>query len=183
MNEKKLNIGCGEEPYEEYVNIDDFSDVFVERDSRKAYYERTKEKGRLLEKETGEKCEVLMMDGNNMSFEDEEFDYIESCSCVGRYVTNYAEVLRVLKKGGRVWIDVWGDKLGDVLFGLIMNGVKITRVELNNGSFDADPVDTSFEIEGTKEGEKKIRRAVVVVDEELMNEGILDMGKVKEIKE
>ena len=155
MNEKRLNIGCGEEPYEGYVNIDDFSDVFGGDDSQKEFYERTKENARTIEKETGEKTEVLMMDGNNMSFEDETFDYIESCSCVGRYVTNYAEVLRVLKVGGRIWIDVWGDKLGDVLFGLIMNEVKITRVELNNGSFGAKPIDTSFEIEGIKEGEKK----------------------------
>ena len=155
MNEKRLNIGCGEEPYEGYVNIDDFSDVFGGDDSQKEFYERTKENARTIEKETGEKTEVLMMDGNNMSFEDETFDYIESCSCVGRYVTNYAEVLRVLKVGGKVWIDVWGDRLGQVLFGLIMNGVKVTRVELNNGSFDADPVDTSFEIEGIKEGEEK----------------------------
>ena len=143
MNEKKLNIGFGECPMDGYVNIDDGSDF-------KNMLEEAKQ---LVEDDFREETELLIMDGNDMTFEDNTFDEVFSNQCVGIYVTNYDEIVRVLKIGGKIQLGVWNSKVTHVISNLLIRDVDITGVEWMNGddrNIDNDDANYTLLITGVK---------------------------------
>ena len=123
---KKLNIGFGDCPIDGYINIDDGSDSDFD-----AMLHNAKE---IIEDWTD--TEILQMDGNNMTFEDNTFDEITSNQCVGIYVTDYASIARILKHGGQINLGVWSSHVALVIARLIEQGIEITAVEWLNGCFD-----------------------------------------------
>ncbi len=147
----KLNIGSGGCcMLEGYLNIDNLSDYSDPMDMMIEVINTMTG----CEYDDGSYKKTAFMyveDANDLSmFDDEQFEEIHSNQCVGIYVTNYDEMVRVLKMGGTVKFGVWGHKVGEVLQGLIERNIKITSVKWFNGCVGDDPEDITMMIEGVK---------------------------------
>ena len=127
MEQNKLNIGSGAWPFVDYINIDDGSDNHGEEQMKQ-----------LTISEEGEPDSILFMDGNDLSlFDDGYFDEIWSNQCVGSYVTNFDEIIRVLKPGGVIKLGVWGTKVMFVVEELMKRGLyNVTMSPMNGGIED-----------------------------------------------
>jgi len=139
---KKLNIGSGEWVMKGYVNIDDGSDW--------GGFAEMKERADNFMAEEHFKAELLEMDGNKTTFADGEFDEIYSNQCVGEYVTNYKEIARILKLGGKVKLGVWAHLSGKVIYKLAKVGIIIYKMNIMNGELHVDDDDCTFIMEGIK---------------------------------
>ena len=129
----KLDIGFGECPMPGYISIDngsDFTGLYGD-ESAKKMFDWARE-----ESKEYEDVQLIVMNGDNMAFKDNTFDKIHSNQCVGYYVTNYKEIVRVLKPNGIIVLGVWADKVSNVLASLISLGVTITNVDWLNGGYD-----------------------------------------------
>ena len=118
----KLNIGSGEDAMEEddegVIYVDDLSDWTKHEDVRRWYEEHSN-------------CRIR--DANDLGcFDDEMFDEVASCRCLGKYVENYDEIARVMKKGGRIWICVWKENLLELVDGLTKAGIEVTNIDTGN---------------------------------------------------
>ena len=131
---KKLNVGSGITVMDGYINIDDGYDY--------------PEGFGWMREHAESAAEFLEMDGNDMTFADNEFGELYSNQCVGQYVTNYKELARVLKPSGIVRFGVWNERVADVVAGLLKNGIRITSLELLNGGPEDDT--RTYMIEGWK---------------------------------
>ena len=147
----KLNIGCAEYGMEGYVNIDNGFDKEGEIVNLMDFW-KTEEENKGLE--------FFVMNGNDMLFSDERFNEVRSNQCVGKYVSNINEVLRVLKVGGKVKIGLWIDELGTFVVELLRRNIRIDKIRKFNFYVDdvsKEPVmsmdrdgSSTVMIEGTK---------------------------------
>ena len=155
----KLNIGCGICPMEGYINIDKFDDylTLAEGDHHKSFMLMNKDI-RDNNWQIMHKLDLREMDGNKMEFMDGIFDEVFSNQCVGEYVTNYDEIVRVLKVGGKIKLGVWIGKVNIVLYELILRNIKITSIKGFNIGID-DNIDEddsgTLMIEGIKVSDHK----------------------------
>ena len=125
---------------EDCINIDDMSDYegklyrFIEE---------------MIREKIDERAIFIPMDGNDLSmFGDETFDEIYSNQCFGLYVTNYDEMVRVLKMGGTVSLGVWSHAIQKVVGNLIKRGVKITSVKGFNGPYEDTIIEDCDNVDG-----------------------------------
>ena len=141
----KLNIGSGEYGIEGYLNIDDASD-----------YDGNVEEF-LAAVDDPENIEYQICDGNDMPFEDNSFDEIFSNQCVGKYVTNYYDIVRILKPGGTIILGLWSDVVAKVMMELLIRDIEIIGVEWLNGcqcDIENDDDNITLKVIGRKIGEQ-----------------------------
>jgi len=134
----KLNIGSGGcTMLEGYLNIDNLSDTYDTKMSMMKEVVNTMVGEEYDDGHYPHTAFMYVKDANDLSmFEDNSFDEVWSNQCVGVYVTNYDEILRVLKVGGKIKLGVWSHAIQNVVGNLIKRGVKITSVKGFNGPYE-----------------------------------------------
>lgn len=126
---KILNIGSGWDVIKGAINIDDGSDMPIEE---------LQEMVRNEYEYKDDEYVLAKMDGNDMPLQPDYFDIVFSSQCVGIYVTNYEEIVRVLKPDGKIILIVWGHVIQSVVVGLLRQGIHITSISPMNGDIEDD---------------------------------------------
>lgn len=125
----KLNIGSGPDLFDEdYINIDNL----CHWNDPDRFYKELKE----YNEEKNYKGIFIVGDGVHLPFKDCSFNEIYSQQCVGTYVKNLIDILRVLKTKGKLKLQMRADDFVETCSKLICYGCSIKEVRIDNGHWN-----------------------------------------------